>query len=139
MLLIGRNFRRGLDPLNTTEIAVHLRLPAGVVKEFISMFAESKLVQLLADQDTSVLGRDPATISIKEILDCVRNSGKSVQLQANRVEEECVIEDLLCGVDRAATQALDGKTLQSLILALDQRVAGALVASAASVRSTAAK
>jgi len=139
MLLIGRNFRRGLDPLNTTEIAVHLRLPAGVVKEFISMFAESKLVRLLADQDTSVLGRDPATISIKEILDCVRNSGKSVQLQAKRVEEECVIEDLLCGVDRAVTQALDGKTLQSLILALDQRVAGAVVASAASVRSTAAK
>ena len=73
MLLIGRNFRRGLDPLDMTEIAAQLGLPAGVVKDFISMFAEVKLVRLLADQDTSVLGRDPATITIKEILDCLRN------------------------------------------------------------------
>ena len=139
MLLIGRNFRRGLDPLDMMEIAAQLGLPAGVVKEFIGMFAEVKLIRLLADQDTSVLGRDPATISIKEILDCVRNSGKIVHRQAKREEAENVIEDLLFDVDRAATQALDGKTLQSLILAQDQPVAGSAQALGASVRSAAAK
>jgi membrane protein len=139
MLLIGRNFRRGLDPLDMMEIAAQLGLPAGVVKEFIGMFAEVKLIRLLADQDTSVLGRDPATISIKEILDCVRNSGKIVHRQAKREEAENVIEDLLFDVDRAATQALDGKTLQSLILAQDQPVAGSAEALGASVRSAAAK
>jgi membrane protein len=139
MLLIGRNFRRGLDPLDMTEIAAQLGLPAGVVKDFISMFAEVKLVRLLADQDTSVLGRDPATITIKEILDCVRNSGKIVHPQAMRQEAENVIEDLLFDVDRAAAQALDGKTLQSLILAEDKPVAGTAEAPGASARSTAAK
>jgi len=139
MLLIGRNFRRGLDPLDMMEIAAQLGLPAGVVKEFIGMFAEVKLIRLLADQDTSVLGRDPATISIKEILDCVRNSGKIVHRQAKPQEAENVIEDLLFDVDRAATQALDGKTLQSLILAQDQPVAGSAEALGASVRSAAAK
>jgi len=139
MLLIGRNFRRGLDPLDMMEIAAQLGLPAGVVKEFIGMFAEVKLIRLLADQDTSVLGRDPATISIKEILDCVRNSGKIVHRQAKREEAENVIEDLLFDVDRAATQALDGKTLQSLILVQDQPVAGSAEALGASVRSAAAK
>ena len=139
MLLIGRNFRRGLDPLDMTEIAAQLGVPAGVVKDFISMFAEVKLLKLLADPDTSVLGRDPATITIKEILDCVRNSGKIVHPPAMRREAENVIEDLLFDVDRAAAQALDGKTLQSLILAEDKPVAGTAEAPGASAGSTAAK
>jgi len=139
MLLIGRNFRRGLDPLDMTEIAAQLGVPAGVVKDFISMFTEVKLLRLLADPDTSVLGRDPATITIKEILDCVRNSGKIVHPPAMRQEAENVIEDLLFDVDRAAAQALDGKTLQSLILAEDKPVAGTAEAPGASAGSTAAK
>jgi membrane protein len=139
MLLIGRNFRRGLDPLDMTEIAAQLGVPAGVVKDFISMFTEAKLLRLLADPDTSVLGRDPATITIKEILDCVRNSGKIVHPPAMRQEAENVIEDLLFDVDRAAAQALDGKTLQSLILAEDKPVAGTAEAPGASAGSTAAK
>lgn len=139
MLLIGRNFRRGLDPLDMTEIAAQLGVPAGVVKDFISMFTEVKLLRLLADPDSSVLGRDPATITIKEILDCVRNSGKIVHPPAMRQEAENVIEDLLFDVDRAAAQALDGKTLQSLILAEDKPVAGTAEAPGASAGSTAAK
>jgi membrane protein len=139
MLLIGRNFRLGLDPLDMTEIAAQLGVPAGVVKDFISMFTEAKLLRLLADPDTSVLGRDPATITIKEILDCVRNSGKIVHPPAMRQEAENVIEDLLFDVDRAAAQALDGKTLQSLILAEDKPVAGTAEAPGASAGSTAAK
>jgi membrane protein len=139
MLLIGRNFRLGLDPLDMTEIAAQLGVPAGVVKDFISMFTEVKLLRLLADPDTSVLGRDPATITIKEILDCVRNSGKIVHPPAMRQEAENVIEDLLFDVDRAAAQALDGKTLQSLILAEDKPVAGTAEAPGASAGSTAAK
>jgi len=139
MLLIGRNFRRGLDPLDMTEIAAQLGVPAGVVKDFISMFTEVKLLRLLADPDTSVLGRDPATITIKEILDCVRNSGKIVHPPAMRQEAENVIDDLLFDVDRAAAQALDGKTLQSLILAEDKPIAGTAEAPGASAGSTAAK
>jgi DNA-binding IscR family transcriptional regulator len=122
-----------------TEIAAQLGVPAGVVKDFISMFTEVKLLRLLADPDTSVLGRDPATITIKEILDCVRNSGKIVHPPAMRQEAENVIEDLLFDVDRAAAQALDGKTLQSLILAEDKPVAGTAEAPGASAGSTAAK
>ncbi|MGH7854375.1 MAG: YihY/virulence factor BrkB family protein, partial [Candidatus Binatia bacterium] len=83
MLLIGRNFRYGLAPLSVAEIAVQLRVPPGVVKEFMVMFSALRLVLPLADEDTFVLGRDPATISIKEILDCVRNSGKIVKVPSH--------------------------------------------------------
>jgi membrane protein len=119
LLLIGRNFRHGVAPMSVAEIAVQLRVPAGVVKEFMVLFAESKLVLPLADEDTFVLGRDPGTISVKEILDCVRNAGKAGKTQGAKEREESLVDDLLSEVDRAREQSLEGKYLQGLILRLD--------------------
>ena len=118
MLLIGRNFYQGRDPLNVAEIAAQLRLPAGVVKEFMAMFAELKLVLPLAEEDTYALARDPQTIGVKEILDCVRNSGRSAKAQGRASKEEGVINDILLGVDHATAKALEGKNLQALFLGL---------------------
>ena len=120
LLLIGRNFRHGLAPLSVAEIAAQLRVPAGVVKEFMVMFAGLKLVLPLADEDTFVLGRDPGTITIREILDCVRNAGKSGKTQGEGGKEENLIDDLLSEVDRVRAQSLEGKNLQTLILNFDQ-------------------
>ncbi|HEX9787420.1 MAG TPA: YhjD/YihY/BrkB family envelope integrity protein [Candidatus Binatia bacterium] len=116
MLLIGRNFYHGRDPLSVAEIAAQLRLPAGIVKEFMAMFAELKLVLPLAEEDTFVLARAPETISVKEILDCVRNSGKSAKMPRHGSKEESVINDMLLDVDQAAAKALEGKNLQALFL-----------------------
>jgi len=118
MLLIGRNFYQGRDPLNVAEIAAQLRLPAGVVKEFMAMFAEIKLVLPLAEEDTYALARDPQTIGVKEILDCVRNSGRSAKAQGHASKEEGVINAILLGVDHATAKALEGKNLQALFLGL---------------------
>ena len=122
MLLIGRNFRQGLDPLSTAEIAVHLRTPAGIVKEILLLFAELKLIMPLADEDRFVLARDSATISIKEILDGVRNAAKSVKARDQKDDEETAIDDLLLQVDQATGRALEGKNLQALIMSLDSRL-----------------
>jgi membrane protein len=122
MLLVGRNFRHGLAPLSVAEIAVQLRIPAGIVEEFMVMFVAPRLVLPLAAEDTFVLGRDPATISIKEILDCVRNSGKSVKVPGPRgkEKEESAVDDILLEVDQAAAQTLEGRNLQALILSMEQ-------------------
>jgi membrane protein len=120
LLLIGRNFRHGLAPLTVSEIAAQLRVPAGVVKEFMVMFAGLKLVLPLADEDTFVLGRDPGTITVREILDCVRNAGKSGKTQGEGGKEEQLVDDLLSEVDRVRAQSLEGKNLQTLILNFDQ-------------------
>jgi membrane protein len=116
MLLIGRNFYHGRDPLNVAEIAAQLRLPAGIVKEFMVMFANLKLVLPLAEEDTYVLARAPETIAVKEILDGVRNSGKSARAQRHGSKEESVINDILLDVDKAAAKVLEGKNLQALLL-----------------------
>src|SRR5215470_6687215 len=73
MFLIGRNFYHGLDPMSVPEMAIQLHLPASTVNDFMDMFHQTRLVLPLADEEAFVLGRNPETISIKEILDCVRN------------------------------------------------------------------
>jgi membrane protein len=126
ILSIARNFRQGLAPSSITELAAELRVPSGVVKEFLAMFAQAKLVLPLADEETFVLGRDAATIAIKDILDCVRSSGRNVRVQSQKgqEEEENIVDGILFEVDQAATKALEGKTLQALISDLASRSEG---------------
>ena len=114
MFLIGRNFFHGLDPLNVTALANQLYLPAGLVRDFMETFRQSRLVLPVADEETFVLARDPERISIKEILDCVRNAG--VKKPPVRNDDEVAIEQLLQKVDDSVAQALEGKSLQSLIV-----------------------
>ena len=118
MLLVGRNFYHGLDPMTVTDLAVHLQIPAGVVKELMDMFADTRLVLPVVDGETYVLARDPETIGIKDILDCVRNSGKKIKILSERSEEETEINALLRDVDDAMTKSLAGKSLQAVILSL---------------------
>jgi membrane protein len=114
MFLIGRNFFHGLDPLSVTTLASRLYLPAGLVRDFMETLRQCRLVLPVADEETFVLARDPERISIKEILDCVRNSG--VKKPAVRTDEEVAIEELLRKVDDSIAQTLEGKSLQSLIV-----------------------
>jgi membrane protein len=114
MFLIGRNFFHGLDPLSVTALANQLCLPAGLVREFMETFRQGRLVLPVADEETFVLARDPERISIKEILDCVRNSGMTKPTV--RTDEEVFIEALLREVDDSVAQTLEGKSLQSLII-----------------------
>jgi membrane protein len=114
MYLIGRNFFHGLDPLNVTALANQLYLPAGLVRDFMETFRQSRLVLPVADDETFVLARDPARISIKEILDCVRNA--DVKKPPVRNDDEVAIEQLLQKVDASVARTLEGKSLQTLIV-----------------------
>jgi len=118
MFLVGRNFYHGFDPMSVSKLATALYLPAGLVRDFMEMFQQARLVLPLADGETFVLARDPETISIKEILDCVRNSGKKIKAQINRTKEENEIDEILLDVDQSVTDALEGKSLQIFIVKL---------------------
>jgi membrane protein len=114
MLLIGRNFFHGREPLSVTTLASQLCVPAGLVKDFTEMFCQSRLLLPVADEKTFVLARDPERISVKEILDCVRNSG--IKQPTTQTAEERAIEGLLRKVDDSVAKTLEGKSLQSLIV-----------------------
>jgi membrane protein len=116
LFLTGRNFFHGLEPLTVADLANHLDLPAGLVRELMETLRGCRLVLPLAGEETFVLARDHERISIKEILDCVRNSGAKRNPDADRSEEEIGIEEVLQEVDSSVAQALEGRSLQSLIL-----------------------
>jgi membrane protein len=118
MLFIGRNFQHGIDPMTVSDLASELRIPAGLVKEFLEMFAEHRLVLPITDGETYVLGRDPQTISIKDILDCVRNSGKKIKFSGRPNAAEKQVNALLQEVEDSLTEALAGKSLQAVIASL---------------------
>ena len=116
MLLVGRNFYHGLSPMSIMELASRLQLPAALVKDFLEMFQQSRLVLPLADEETFVLGRAPERIRIKEILDCVRTSGDNSQGTGIYLRDPDEIDELLLAVDQSVAATLEGKTLQSLII-----------------------
>jgi membrane protein len=123
LVLVGRNFHVGLDPMNVLELSNRLRLPAGVVKELLQLLTQAKLLSPLADEDSFVLGRDPQTISIKEILDCIRNGGTKINLLRDGNQEERKVNEMLLKVDQSVSKALEGQSLQTLIASTGNRVA----------------
>ena len=91
-------------------------MAASMVKEFMEMFAQAKLVLPLADEETFVLGRDPETIKIKDILDCIRNYGKIIKSQSEKSQTADELNELLVKIDQSVAKVLEGKNLQTLIL-----------------------
>lgn len=116
LLLIGRNFHQGLSPMSITDLANRLQLPAALVKDFVEMFQQCRLVLPLADEEKFVLGRAPETIKVKEILDCIRTSGDASKGRGIYLREPDGIDELLLALDQSVAATLDGKTLQSLIV-----------------------
>ena len=116
MFLIGGNFYHGLSPMSITDLANRLQLPAALVKDFLEMFQQSRLVLPLADEETFVLGRAAEKIRIKEILDCIRTSGDTNKGTGIYLREPDGIDELLLAVEQSVAATLEGKTLQSLIL-----------------------
>jgi membrane protein len=123
LLLIGRNFYQGLSPMSITDLANRLQLPAALVKDFLEMFQQFRLVLPLVDEETFVLGRAPEKIKIKEILDCIRSFGDISKGTGLYLREPDGIDELMLALDQSVAATLEGKTLQSLIVR-EEPVAG---------------
>jgi DNA-binding IscR family transcriptional regulator len=63
-----------------------------------------------------VLARDPQTINLKEILDCVRNAGGTPRARLDRGQAADEINELLLDVENSVAQALEGRTLHGLVV-----------------------
>ncbi len=115
LLLVGQRFYQGLAPLSVSEIAARLEIPGAVAKDLMDQFHSCRLVLALVDEETFVLSRDPETISVKEILDCVRYGRDGRRLRAHSGKEESAVDELMLDVEQSAADTLQGKSLQTLI------------------------
>ena len=119
MLLVGRNFYYGHVAMNVGQLAARLHLSVTGVQEMVEILAQARLLVPLAEDGAYALGRDPETLGVKDILDCVKNAGKAGRHVGGPDDEGRSVEMLLQRVDDAVAAALGDESLKSLMLKLD--------------------
>jgi membrane protein len=115
LVFIGRRFHQGLAPIGLPELAERLEISAGDIKELLEGFESRGLVSALADEERYVLSRDPETISIKEILDCVRYGAQTQRWRGSAKTEQAVVDELMLDVEESMAERLQGRRLRDLI------------------------
>ncbi|HYQ59526.1 MAG TPA: YhjD/YihY/BrkB family envelope integrity protein [Desulfatiglandales bacterium] len=110
---LGRHYTNGDPPVSLLELAAELNVPLSMVEEQVEQLVHSGLVGRLQEPAGISLIKSPDLISIKEVLETVRNGGLPgvvIHLETNDP-----ILALLHRRDKAVEQELARVTVQSLI------------------------
>jgi membrane protein len=116
-------FKRGGGHFDKTSYADQHKVPIRLVNDVIKVLEEAGLLLPISEQENCyALGRAPEAVSIKRVLDLLDDAGKGA--------DELGLEDLRSGVgglldisDRAAGDALAGRTLSDLLAPLESEQA----------------
>ncbi len=114
LTLLTRRHMEGAPPLAPPELAIELNLPVSLVEEQVDHLVEDGLVGLLNKPEGVSLIRPPELISVKEVLDAVREG--SPDDARIPLDDGDPILSVLRRRDEAVEKALAGHTLQSLAI-----------------------
>ncbi len=103
----------GDRPLSAPELAIELNLPVSLVEEQVDHLVENGLLGLMNKPEGVSLLKPPELISVKEVLDAVRE-GNPVDLRIPMDTGDPVLR-VLRRRDEAVEEALVGQTLRSLV------------------------
>ena len=117
LTLLTRRHMAGAPPLAPPELAIELNLPVSLVEEQVDHLVEDGLVGLLNKPEGVSLIKPPELISVKEVLDAVRE-GSPADARIPLDDGDPILS-VLRRRDEAVEKALAGHTLQSL--AIEQR------------------
>jgi membrane protein len=112
LLVLACGYLKGDPPLRQSDLAVKLSLPDALVAEQLDRLVETGVIGIVKEPEGVTLIKPPELISVKEILDAVRDGGPAgirVPLDPNDP-----LERVLRYRDEAVQQALAGQTLRSL-------------------------
>ncbi len=114
LLALACRYLQGDRPPRSSELSLKLNLPDALVSEELERLTEAGMIGIIKEPEGVSLIKPPELISIKEILDIVRDgspAGMSIP-----VLPDDPLETLLRRRDAAAAQTLAGHTLRSLAL-----------------------
>jgi membrane protein len=114
LLVLARHHLRGDRPLRNSELAIKLNLPLSLIEEQVERLVEEGLIGVMKEPEGVSLVKPPELISIKEVLDAVRE-GNPVAVRIP-IDLHDPLENVLRRRDQAVEQALAGQTLRSLAL-----------------------
>ena len=114
LLTIACRHLQGERPLLPSELALKLNLPDALVLDELDRLIEAGMIGIIKEPEGVSLIKPPELISVKEILDTIRDGTPS---GANLpIHQDDPLETLLRRRDEAVTQFLAGHTLRSLAL-----------------------
>jgi len=114
LVALTRHYVNGERPPRQRELAIELHLPISLVEEQVEQLVKHGFLGRIVEPEGVSLVKPPELISIKEILDAIREgdpgAGRLPRDPGDRVY------DVLRRRDEAVEQALAGLTLRSLVL-----------------------
>jgi membrane protein len=114
LALLTRRHVAGERPLAVQELAIELNLPVSLVEEQVDHLVENGLLGLMSKPEGVSLMKPPELISLKEVLDAVRD-GNAADARIPLHDGDPIL-DVLRRRDEAVEQALSGQTLRSLVI-----------------------
>ncbi|MCP9472970.1 MAG: YihY/virulence factor BrkB family protein [Nitrospira sp.] len=112
LLALACRYLQGSPPLRVSDLAIKLNLPDELVVEELERLIEADMVGLVKEPEGVSLIKAPELITIKEVLDIVRDGNPAGT--SGRLSPDDPLETLLRRRDEAVAQSLAGQTLRSL-------------------------
>ncbi len=115
--LIGKRFYEAAPQWDIERMAQHLGIPLDVIEEMTELLADAGLLARALDSPTHYLPARPMeTVTVSELLEAVRRSGGSAQLDQRHRASNPAVDRILECLERQQREALAGQTLKDLAL-----------------------
>ncbi len=115
MVMATSRFAEGEKPITSTGFTQALAVPLHVLQVVLDALCKSGLLVRTADDPPGLTpARDPALISVAQVLDAVRSAGESGFIAPLDAPVPDAVEEALRGMQTAIESALGGTSLQAL-------------------------
>jgi membrane protein len=116
LALIGQNYYAGKQPLDSGSLSSEVGLPVSLLNEILSPLMQGGMLAVTSGTPPAyIFPRDPETISLHEVIACLRQEALSCIPESERPADDSGIEALMKDIDRAIASALGTRSVKSLV------------------------
>ncbi len=120
MAMIGRAHVQGEATWTAQRLAQRISIPAANIEQLLVALEHGGLLAHTADDPPRyLLAGALETITLKTVLDSVRNAGEAVEIRRGTAPLIAAVEDLCGELDASMAGVLQGRTLRDLVTAGD--------------------
>ena len=113
--LIVQSFQYRLEPWTIAALSRRLQVPLEPLEELLAALEQASIVMRAGDNaETYVPARDPAGVTVSEVLRVVRAAGEGYQFSVETISSDPAVDSIWTVLDEATNDALDGRTMREL-------------------------
>lgn len=112
MYLIVQDYGSNKNRWTTNSLAEHLDLPGAALGPIVTALEHRKLL-VIAEDDTWLPARDPACITLAEVVDSIRHETAGPRL--SRIRDVAPAVDAARRAEHAMRESLEGRTIRDLV------------------------